>query len=437
MRRVGLSLDLMLLNRFITDGKPSALVDVGITPEMLFDVGKNALAFSNSFFAQHGKLPDFSTISTELNTDVSFDAPEPLSFYAEKVQSRHMINILQDKMQGAIKEVKQGNPEAVLDILSEGIANAKDVKFTGDDSAKLVDFRETTQERWDEYNRMKNLGDEIDGIPLPWPSFNKVTRGVHPGELWFIVARMKIGKTWSQIAFATEFWKQGYKVLLVSMEMPIMKISRRLDSMFAEVPYGDFQGGNLSTELEMKYAETLKVVKDNKDTPFWITGRGRVETTQDIEMLIEELKPDIVLVDGMYFLSVPGMAAGAKKFERVSMVVDVLQKISQKKLVPIVATTQFNRSVKKSKLTAGSESIGFAYEIGQNADVVMGMFQDEDMKASNQMVVELMEHREGESLKLLVNWDFSKMNMREEIGVVHGDDLEEGDGDGNEETIVY
>jgi len=428
-----MSLDMMFVRRFLEDGKPAALQEIGITPDMLFDDGKLSLLFSIDCVLKYGKMPDIQTVEIQLGKKITVCAPEELKFYADLIKKRFVANKISPKIEAAINALKNNDTDAAVEFLSTGVGEARAVQKSGADSA-IIDYCGDASNRLEEYQRVKALGGEIDGYPLPWPTLNKLTRGIHPGELWFIVARMKTGKTFLLSAITKALFEARVKVLVISMEMSLKLMTRRLDAMIGKFSYGDFVKSELGTDSEVKYAKFLSELETDNNPPLWITGRGRVTTTQDVEMLIEELKPDIVLIDGVYFLSAPGVAAGGSKYDRVSAVVDILQRMSQEKNIPVIATTQFNRTVKKSKLKAGAENIGFSYEIGQNAHLVLGMFQDEDMKASGKMVVSVMEHREGDTLSLLVNWDFTLMNHTDEIGIVHGDDLEEDD---KSETIVY
>lgn len=296
-----------------------------------------------------------------------------------------------------------------------------------------VDLRVNTQERWDEYHRVKKLGGVIDGIPLPWSIINKVTMGVHKGELWFFVARIKTGKTWLEVLLAQHFWSLGERVLLVTMEMPIEKIQRRIDSLYSKLPYQEFKEGKLSNDFEVEYAKSLMQFKDDKATPFWVVGNGGVRTVQDVEMLMEEMRPTVVLIDGVYLMTVPGNKT-LGKWERVSTVVDSLQQLALRRSTPIVATSQFTRKIKKGKLEADASDVGFAYEISQAADCLVGLFQDDDLRAEKRMLVRLLECREGESVDFLVHWNFATMSFGE-VGIVKAGDLAKGDG--KEEGLEY
>jgi hypothetical protein len=114
----------------------------------------------------------------------------------------------------------------------------------------------------------------------------------------------------------------------------------------------------------------------------------------------------------------------------VAAVADELQGIAQRRLVPIIGTTQFNRKVKKDTLDAGSDSLGFAYELGQNCDGMIALVQSPEMKSNKKMWLRITELREGEPVSIETNWDFDTMNFDQvaiidEEALLAKDDAEE------------
>jgi replicative DNA helicase len=390
-----MSTDIAFICRLLCERGFGVLSNYSLSKDMLVedpDKCQSALEFIQVFFTTHGKMPEIETLESNLGVAFRVVAPEPITYYAEKLRDRWLMNVLLGHQEGFHQKMNAMDFKGALACLESAVSKAK-AKYTGSAETGLADLRTTTADRFKEYQRIANLGGAIDGIPFPWPALNEATMGLHPGELWFIVARMKTGKSWSEVCLADHFFRNGKTVLFVTMEMPIGKISRRLDSMYSHLPYGDFKRGKLDTLLVEKYAKDLELWKDPSNPPFWVCGKGRVKTPHDLDLLVGELKPDVVLVDGMYLMKVTGQKSSSK-WEKVAAVADELQELAQVRMVPVVATTQFNRKVKKETLDAGAEELGFAYEIGQNADGLIGMFQNDNLRNANKMWLKLVEHRE-------------------------------------------
>jgi replicative DNA helicase len=412
-----MSIDRSFICSLLKERGFSVLADYSITPDMLNEgeMCKSALEFAQDFYSKHGKMPEIATVEELVGVSVNIDSPEPVTFYADKIRERWLMQQLLLGTDNFNTCMKAGDYRAALSALEKTSVVAKskliDVKDIG-----IVDLRTNTKERMDEYKKLQSLGGTIDGLSFPWPAFNTATMGIHKGELWFFVARMKTGKSWIEVYLATHFFKSKKSVLLVTMEMPISKMSRRIDAVFSHLPYGDFQQGKLDIGLVERYSSDLEVWKSPDNPPFWVCGRGRVKTPMDLDLLIEEIRPDAVLVDGVYLMNASGMKP-TSKWEKVAAVADELQGIAQRRLVPIIGTTQFNRKVKKTTLDGESDSIGFALELSQNCDGLIGLFQSPEMKSNKKMWLRMLEVRESEAVSIETNWDFGTMNF-DQVAVI-------------------
>lgn len=433
-----MNLDVAFVERLLQHPDLAGLKESRVEPDMLFDKPKDALKFVTSFYAQYAKMPDKATVENTTGVVLNENPVEPLEYYADQIRDRWLGNQLKPGLQVAANEIAARRPKDALDKIKDMVARVSGLDAIPD--AGLVDLRDNTAQRLADYEAVKARGGKIDGLPLPWPILNQATMGVHKGELWFFIARTKLGKSWAEFVLAHHFWTMGIRALVISMEMSLSKVARRVDAIAAQVPYGDFKSGKLAQPFEDRFKATLDTfrgVGNPSPTPMWLAGNGRVKTTQDIEVLINELEPDVVLVDGMYLMRPSaGTSRNGGKWERVAAVADDLQMLAQRKQIPLIATSQFGRKVGRENKDATSGDVGFAYEIVQNADGVIGMFQDEEMRVMRRMLLRLLEHREGEPVNLMVNWDFTTMNFSE-IGVVSGEELSKKDDKDDDSRVQF
>jgi replicative DNA helicase len=402
---------------------------------MLLDAGPKALEFVLDFFAHHGTMPTLDTVEQSIGEELEEETPEPFKYYIELLKKRWIGNTLNDAIIDTGQALEKRDVDTALTAVKDAVKRVGEKNVSISDVG-LVDLRDTTQDRWDRYQHLKKLKGQIDGLPFPWPAMNDATMGIHKGELWFIVARLKIGKTWSEIALADHFLRFQNKVLLVTMEMSVSQISTRIDAMYAKLPYGDFKCGRLDPHLEKKFADSLMEWKADGQLPLWVCGKGRLRTVQDLELLIEELKPNIVLIDGVYLMRTGGGSDRISKWEKVSTIADELQDLTQRKQVPILATTQFNRKVTRKRIDAGSEDIGFSLELAQNCHGLIALFQTEEMRHSKEMLVRLLEIRDGEPVSLYISWDFTTMDFSQK-SIVTAEQLNTSSDDDDEGPIKY
>lgn len=430
-----MDLDKAFISKLLQETKLSVINEENITPDMLLDEGPKALEYISEFFGKHGMMPTIDTVEAFVGESLEESCPEPLAFYIDLVKKRWSGSRINDAIIKSGESLDKRDVETALHTLKDTVKEIDDKSASLSDVG-LVDVRDTTKERWDRYAYLKSLKGQIDGYPFPWDALNDSTRGIHNGELWIIVARTKIGKSWCEIALTDHFFRYGNKVLLATMEMSISQMSTRLDAVFAKLPYGDFKCGKLDPHLEKRFADSLQVWKEDGRPPLWICGKGRLRTVQDLGFLVEELNPDIVLIDGLYLMRTRGSQKSESKWEKVSTIADELQDLTQKKQLPIIASTQFNRKVTRKKIDAGAEDLGFSLEIAQNCHGLIGIFQTEEMRNSKELLMKLLEHREGEPVNMFLNWDFTTMDFSQK-SIVTNEQLATTEDDEEEGAIQY
>jgi len=415
-------LDIQACARILEEG-PAKAKELGLREDLFVDEGKIVYTFIIDHFRAHGQVPDVATIKAETNIDLSDPAPEPLSFYAEKLFLRKMQDVVSGHTKTMVDHLAKRAPIAAVDVARRIIGETMDLRPS---SKAFVDIREGLDERVKERMRIEDLHGAIPGILTPWPQLDNVTRGINKGDFWVVIASTQIGKSFALVLFMREAVRQGERPLLVSMEMQSSTIIDRFDAMYSEIAYQDFRSGLLGVDGIDRYIAMLK--KMAGEQPMWVAGNGLIQTPADVGVLIQDLKPTMVLIDGLYLMQ-PSMGKWPDKYKRVSMVVDEISTMVQRLGTPIIGSTQFNRTLKTNTLKGYTEQVGYAYEIMQNAHVVIGLFRDDDLTISNRMIVTLMKQREGKRLNMLVNWDLDNMNF-EFIGEVSAEDLEPAPGKG-------
>jgi hypothetical protein len=81
---------------------------------------------------------------------------------------------------------------------------------------------------------------------------------------------------------------------------------------------------------------------------------------------------------------------------------------------------QFNRKVNMKKMQAGTESIGLADRLGQNADVIAALFRNADCDLKKEAVLKMLKNRDGALIDLTIEWDFEKMSFAEKNVALSG-----------------
>jgi replicative DNA helicase len=168
--------------------------------------------------------------------------------------------------------------------------------------------------------------------------------------------------------------------------------------------------------IEAQYKQALDGLEEKP--PLNIVTRKRVKTVGDVALLMEQLQPSVVFIDGLYKLRPNSVNKYKSNWEVIMALVDEIQELALEKEIPIVGVTQLNRGAakqkgKKSSSAAGLEDIAFADAIGMNADVILGLLPTEETKGRNETVIQLMKNREDDIGSWLVKFDLAAMDFNE------------------------
>lgn len=412
------------------------VLDIGFKPEHFFDEGKKVFKYVFDHFAQYGKVPDVAT--TEQDTKIQIppmsDIPEPISYYIDRIRARALDYLAKEQVKKMVTGMDKLDTPGVVDAAKELLTEISKQNLQGE---PIYDWTINTGDRWNEYQKVKALPGGLTGIPTPWPLLNEITQGINKGEFWVIAGRPGTGKSWQVFLMALYCWMMEKKPLLISMEMPPKKVARRIDAMYAKVPYKDLKRGKLTSEIVIPDSQE-KQYKDALDglagrAPLQIITRKRVKVVHDVAILIEQLKPDVVFIDGLYKLKPTTVTKNATNWEKIMALADEVQELALDKDIPIVSTTQFARTqVKKGQdsMKGGLEHLAFADAIGMNADVILAYFTSDQFKANKEILARLLKNREDETGAWRRKFDLDTMDFSE-IAVYEDSEDDDGGGGGN------
>jgi len=389
-----------------------------VTSDMLFDHSQKVFDYIKDYAVKYAKVPDIKTVEDDMKTELDFDAVEPLQYYEDKLISRTLGNKLGDNLKGVVKHLEDNNPEQALEDVKEGLRDATNFLSSKDAMPKVVNLKENVQERLDDYSERKR-GLKL-GLPLPWEAMTNATGGCGEGQLWAFIARLKTGKSFMVSVLANHFYQLGHTPLVVSLENPIKMFERRTDAIISHRSIDEVRKGHLGTVDEVHFRKTLREMETNK-TDFYVAGNGRIETVSDVELLCQELKPKILLIDGFYFLKTGDKILDRDKYGRVANVVNLIQGMTQRLRIPVIVTGQFNKKITKKKEGSAGE-VAFSYELPQSCDVLISMGRDQDDEAHKKMKLSVIEVREGFPVEILIEWDLEKMNFRE-VGILEDGEI--------------
>ena len=403
------------ISKLIESGDMKLLKDLQIKPYFLTGENRKVFQYISEVFKETGEIPTRRVLSQkfpsyELETH-SVDGvevtgtDETLLYWCKELRVKAKHNRMADIVEDVAEKLDNGETEEAYNLLKGGVWKIEDEIV----ESSSVDITKNTDDRKQAYlERKKNQG--MVGISTGIPHLDYILKGLVKETLTTLIANTGVGKTWFLVLIGAYAQLNGLKVCIFITEMSTDLMQDRFEAMLYGMMYGDFsysqfKSGSLPKETEDMYFEFLEEDLPKLE-PLIIES---VTGVSSVVSVIEREKPDLVLVDGAYLME---DEQGAKDdWLRVTHITRDLKKTAKNWHLPILINTQADKNTSKK---TGPElgSIMYTQSIGQDSDNVLALFRDEVMINDKEMGIKVLKQREGVLGKVIINWDFDRMNFK-------------------------
>jgi len=394
--------------------------DISLLPKHSLDEtdvlgdARTSLTWVIEYFREHGSWPDRDMVAESTGVDLPIE-DKPADYVANLVRERSLAKRLEQTATAIAKQIEARNPDEALKLMG-------DASLALRSRAKVetpTSFRESGPDRIKAYDDLKEAGGLI-GLPTPWERLNVNIGGWCDGTLNVITAMQNTGKSWFCCYCADHALDLGKKVLMVTLEMDIPRIGKRIEAIRYKVPYGRLRGGDMEPETEDEWRR--RILKDREGVgDIILADKKMVQRVSDVLFMVMDYKPDIVFIDGGYRFSSRG-GGGAGEWANTVEIVNDLQIAAEVTQVPWVVTTQqgdANETGKRKKGDSKMHAWGVRYgkEWVINPDNVIGLYADEDLRLTKSLEIHQLKTRDatGDAMhsEFTISWDLNRMDFSE------------------------
>jgi replicative DNA helicase len=321
----------------------------------------------------------------------------------ELKQSGHPVDVLQ--VQSWLKDRQRlaqvGEPQAFIDGAEQAIYNI--ARTNAKQSVeKLLDVMKKSFKR---LNDAVARGDRITGVPTGFDRYDKLTSGLHEGDLSIVAARPGMGKTSFVLNVAANVaspkgrevegdpnqrWEEGgVGCVVFSLEMPREQLANRMVCSEARVDVSKMRTGYLSPQDWSKLTQAASFLGS---LPIWIDdspGLSIIELRAKVRRLQAEFdtrdeegrkikKIGCVIID--YLQLMKGRDGVASREQEISEISRGLKGLAKELEVPVIALSQLNRAVETRSEKSKRPLISDLRESGaieQDADNIIFIYRDD------------------------------------------------------------
>lgn len=332
----------------------------------------------------------------------------------EKATLRKVIADLSDSLSSAyqgdvsIGEIIAKTEKSLLDISNQnagtGFRNVADILDT---HMQIVETRSQTD-------------GFVTGLSTGFIELDKITTGLHEGNLIILAARPAMGKTALALNIAKYVaTKERKPAVIFSLEMGAEELIERMLASEGMVPAYHLKTGNLSTD---EWKRLVQAQNNFYDAPIFVDDTAGIrisEIRSNARKLAQEIGGlGVIIID--YLQLITG-AKGENRQQIVSEISRELKILAKDLKVPVIALSQLSRAVEqrqdKRPMLADLRESG---SIEQDADIVAFLYRDayyqkeqgDSQEANNvtELILEKNRHGSLGTVKLYFHKEYTKFS---------------------------
>ena len=360
----------------------------------------------NGQLAQVGDIDYITRLNDFLPSTANYD--EYLSIVIRASKMRQLIRICSEVTS---KARSAASAEEAITYAESEIFKLSQGGATGG-LVSLAD--ETSKTLWEINERFLNPG-KYRGIQTGIRRLDRITNGLHGGELIVLAARPGVGKSALSMNIVEHVAKQDKTVAIFSLEMSKQQIIERLLSAMSTVPLEYIKSGQLpggASDLTK-----LRVAQETICSSMRLYGNDYSSITPpEIASQCRRLKSqqglDLIVIDYLQLMSNGGKRSDGRQQE-VADISRALKQLAMELNVPIIALSQLKRDAETRNLKGkegggGGEpvlsDIRESGAIEQDADIVMFIHKEADGGGNTKYSLIIAKHRNGETGNIPIYW---------------------------------
>ncbi len=297
--------------------------------------------------------------------------------YAEIVRDRSILRRLITTTGEIASEAFEPMGKTARDVLDQ--AQGKILQISEETSSSFSGFQGITSvvkgltERLTELQKQAMMGD-IAGTPSGFTDLDRMTSGLHEGQLIIVAGRPAMGKTAFAMNIAQHIaLQEKLPVGIFSLEMTAEELSMRLISATGKIPGNVIRNAKLDDENWTRYFQAAKelteaqIFIDETSNLSILSVRSRARQLQN-----RYGKLGLIVVDYLQLMAGEGRGFSDSRATEIAEISRGLKGLAKELKVPIIALSQLNRNSEKREGNRPQVSdLRESGAIEQDADVIL------------------------------------------------------------------
>ncbi len=296
--------------------------------------------------------------------------------YANLVKEKSLLRRLVNYGQLVASKAQSGELSA-----HEAITAAETGLFDLREGEVSHGFRELPDLLTESYQALEKraeLGGALVGLSSGFADLDRMTNGLHPGDLIIVAARPAMGKTSFCLNIGMNAALRGAKVAVYSLEMPSAQLVTRLIGSEARVGISALRSGRLTPE---EWSRVGATVAEMNQCRIFIEDSGDSTVAKmraELKRLKMDVGCDLVIIDYLQLMSGSALNAQQSRVQEVSAISRGLKVLAKELGAPVIALSQLSRAAEqRSDHRPQLSDLRESGSIEQDADMVCFLFRED------------------------------------------------------------
>lgn len=375
-----------------------------------------------SALTNQGQIKEIGGLNYVVELVNSTPTSKNVEHYAKLVKEKSTLRRVIADLSESLSSAYQGDV-SISDIISKTEKSMLDIsnQNAGTGFRNVADILDTHMQIVETRSQTDGF---VTGLSTGFVGLDKITTGLHEGNLIILAARPAMGKTALALNIAKYVaTKEGKPAVIFSLEMGAEELIERMLASEGMVEGYHLKTGNLSVE---EWSRLVHAQGNLYDAPIFVDDTAGIrisEIRSKARKLAQEMGGlGVIIID--YLQLITG-SKGENRQQVVSEISRELKILAKDLKVPVIALSQLSRAVEqrqdKRPMLADLRESG---SIEQDADIVAFLYRDayyqkeqaDSQEANNVTELNLEKNRHGSlgTVKLYFHKEYTKFSSVEE-----------------------
>ncbi|MDU4516327.1 MAG: replicative DNA helicase [Streptococcus mitis] len=375
-----------------------------------------------SALTNQGQIKEIGGLNYVVELVNSTPTSKNVEHYAKLVREKATLRKVIADLSDSLSIAYQGDV-SISDLIAKTEKSMLDIsnQNTGTGFRNVADILDTHMQIVETRSQTDGF---VTGLSTGFVGLDKITTGLHEGNLIILAARPAMGKTALALNIAKHVAVQEHKpTVIFSLEMGAEELIERIVASEGMVPGYHLKTGNLSTD---EWKRIVQAQSNLYNAPIFVNDTAGIrisEIRSNARKLAQEMGGlGIIIID--YLQLITG-SKGENRQQIVSEISRELKILAKDLKVPIIALSQLSRAVEqrqeKRPMLSDLRESG---SIEQDADIVAFLYREayyqkeqaDSQEANNvtELILEKNRHGSLGIVKLYFHKEYTKFSNVEE-----------------------